>query len=280
MPSLRQPLYVSHEDGRHDRRPIPKAKSLVLDMDNDSLDVADPQAVLQAAAVIGQADNKFIMCQSNGVLLAIDQHAADERIRLEHFYSGLSAALAQISGLGVRDTIAHVEGITLLMPPVQIVLSRHDCDTALSQADKFRRLGFVIREDGRQNPQDMVESHVVIECAPTVLVSRFTGDMRRVDRYAKELVLAITQWQPLHSARGVRALSTSQQHSQPAEPGVEAADGWPVLANVPPLIVESLKSIACRGAIKFNDPLSHCQCRALVRDLARCRFAGFCAHGR
>ncbi|KAJ1934392.1 DNA mismatch repair protein, partial [Linderina macrospora] len=256
-------------------------------MDNDSLNVANPPTVLAAATVIGQADNKFILCQSNGQLIVIDQHAADERIRLERFYGDLSAALVQISGLAPQDAIARVEGITLLMPPVRIALSPHEYSTVLSRTDKFRRLGFVISQDaGEQACGDggsgQSELNVMIECTPTVLAPRFTGESRRAEGYAKELVMAVAQWEPLHGAGGVRATNSKQQQQQNREP-VEldsgAEDGWPALANVPPEIVESLKSIACRGAIKFNDALSHSECSALVRDLARCRFAGFCAHG-
>ncbi|KAJ2864549.1 hypothetical protein GGH94_002825 [Coemansia aciculifera] len=46
---------------------------------HEGLDVA-------SLRVVGQADKKFIICQTDGWLVAIDQHAADERIRLEEHY--------------------------------------------------------------------------------------------------------------------------------------------------------------------------------------------------
>ncbi|KAJ3324442.1 DNA mismatch repair protein [Boothiomyces sp. JEL0866] len=42
---------------------------------------------LHRMKLIGQVDKKFIACQSNGLVLVIDQHAADERIRLEKYQS-------------------------------------------------------------------------------------------------------------------------------------------------------------------------------------------------
>ena len=38
---------------------------------------------LQEATVVGQLDKKFIIAQAAGLLFIVDQHAADERVRLE-----------------------------------------------------------------------------------------------------------------------------------------------------------------------------------------------------
>jgi DNA mismatch repair ATPase MutL len=52
-----------------------------------------------------QVDRKFIMMVCGGVLVALDQHAADERVRLE----ALQAALLQQAGPrrgGLLDSVA------------------------------------------------------------------------------------------------------------------------------------------------------------------------------
>ena len=38
---------------------------------------------LQEASVVGQLDRKFTVAQADGLLFIVDQHAADERVRLE-----------------------------------------------------------------------------------------------------------------------------------------------------------------------------------------------------
>lgn len=71
----------------------------------DSLKTAAPRAVtlsredLQSLRPLGQVDNKFIVCHADsgsdaaedgrGCLIIVDQHAADERVRLEEYEQGL-----------------------------------------------------------------------------------------------------------------------------------------------------------------------------------------------
>ncbi|OBZ76731.1 DNA mismatch repair protein Mlh3 [Grifola frondosa] len=44
---------------------------------------------LRGARVLGQADRKFIACVMGGAVVLVDQHAADERIRVERFLDAL-----------------------------------------------------------------------------------------------------------------------------------------------------------------------------------------------
>lgn len=46
------------------------------------------------------------------------------------------------------------------------------------------------------------------------------------------------------------------------------------------IIYQTLKSLACHNAIKFNDLLSARECRSLLNDLKSCRMPFICAHGR
>uniref|UniRef100_A0A7S2RKY4 MutL C-terminal dimerisation domain-containing protein n=1 Tax=Mucochytrium quahogii TaxID=96639 RepID=A0A7S2RKY4_9STRA len=50
--------------------------------------------------------------------------------------------------------------------------------------------------------------------------------------------------------------------------------------TIPPPIRRVIVSKACRGAIKFGDPLSLQECHTLIQDLSRCRLPFQCAHGR
>ncbi|KAG8828912.1 DNA mismatch repair protein [Serendipita sp. 399] len=88
---------------------------------------------LEAAVVLGQVDSKFVACvtqeQDNGpVLFLIDQHAMDERIRLEHylkrFLDGRDLDPSQ------PDAANTVEVVTL-EPGERILLSKREADLLL-----------------------------------------------------------------------------------------------------------------------------------------------------
>lgn len=52
------------------------------------------------------------------------------------------------------------------------------------------------------------------------------------------------------------------------------------LASMPPGVLRTLKSKACRGAIMFGARLEGCECEALVEQLQATQLCFCCAHGR
>lgn len=58
------------------------------------------------------------------------------------------------------------------------------------------------------------------------------------------------------------------------------ASGWPAGAALPPGVLRTLRSKACRGAVMFGDALTRGECSALVARLAATRMPFCCAHGR
>ncbi|KNA24368.1 hypothetical protein SOVF_016200 [Spinacia oleracea] len=85
-----------------------KAENEILDIHSCMLDIAGDSLVpksinrngLQKAKVLVQIDNKYIPIVANGTLAVIDQHAADERIRLEEMrHKVLSGELKSINYL-------------------------------------------------------------------------------------------------------------------------------------------------------------------------------------
>ncbi|KAI8319527.1 hypothetical protein GQ54DRAFT_313493 [Martensiomyces pterosporus] len=241
----------------------------------------DGQLDFASMRVIGQADRKFIMCISGGWIVAIDQHAADERVQLEQYYCRLSKAMRQIANLPPTHSISRVEGVSLLVPPVSISLSRHECEMVVSLEGAFKQLGFqlVIRPPEGACPAMEEPMRALIAYAPTVLVPRLSGDGHRAEAFGKELALAIADWYTTH----IRTQTASQQkppgsHASSSEDAWSS--GWPGLASAPPIILDTLKSMACRGAVKFNDVLSMSESQSIVDRLSECQFPGFCAHGR
>ncbi|KAJ2464030.1 DNA mismatch repair protein, partial [Coemansia sp. RSA 2337] len=94
--------------------------------------------------VVGQADQKYIICQADGWLVAIDQHAADERIRLEEHYDGLDYTLHQCTRLLPNCSPSVVDGVSMLIPPVPVLLTDHDADVILGMPEHFKRLGIQV----------------------------------------------------------------------------------------------------------------------------------------
>ncbi|KAJ2347546.1 DNA mismatch repair protein [Coemansia sp. RSA 2671] len=228
--------------------------------------------------VVGQADQKFIICQADGWLVGIDQHAADERIRLEERYDSLNDALAQCARLAPNCSPSVVDGVSVLVPPVPVLLTEHDMGVVLGMAERFKRLGI-------QTISPLPEAcagpatRLLIVCAPTALLPRLRDGSERAGQFARDLLLSIAGWHagPCHTP----AKFPPHQASTPyvhAESG--PSSGWPALVDLPGELFEALKDIACRGAVKFGDPLSAAECQSIVARLARCQFPEFCAHGR
>lgn len=50
--------------------------------------------------------------------------------------------------------------------------------------------------------------------------------------------------------------------------------------SLPPVDLDSIKSRACHGAIRFGDPLTLDQCHELIEKLLNCKIPFKCAHSR
>ena len=84
--------------------------------------------------VLGQVDDKFILCVTDGVVVAVDQHAAHERIRLECM---------------VNDLKTECDGKSMIRShhlhhPLHLTVSKHDTELIKSFKSKFFFLGFCI----------------------------------------------------------------------------------------------------------------------------------------
>ena len=94
---------------------------------------------MSVAVVLGQVDRKFVACvipssdfaeggihaeaAHAGILVLLDQHAADERIRVERFMRELCKGFStNAEGAGSGPDVRTLD------PPVRIVLTRHEAD--------------------------------------------------------------------------------------------------------------------------------------------------------
>ena len=129
---------------------------------------------ISSARVLGQVDRKFIAClmdfRSNSdtstcgesilssasrTLVLVDQHAADERIRVERFLKELCLGFIDSTGDGVEKRI--------LNPPVPVLLSSSELDkfrNSIGTKLAFQRWGFTANDE--EGSSGLEQSYAVL----------------------------------------------------------------------------------------------------------------------
>lgn len=130
---------------------------------------------LRRTVVLSQVDRKFLACvipsetteapateESHGlarrgnVLALIDQHAADERIRVEQFMRELCRGFIS-SSTGDEPPFPGTD-LKSLDPPVKVLLTRHEADNLNTSSEiqaAFRRWGIHVRLPDNTPPQSL-----------------------------------------------------------------------------------------------------------------------------
>ena len=212
------------------------------------------KAGLQTAQVIAQVDNKYVLLRMSGsaspsrkdpeMLVMLDQHAADERIRVERLFRELCTAPA-------ADLAA----------PISFVVSESDRALLRKHEPGWRRWGarYAVRDAQRT---------VDVTALPDIFRGRCES---AADRAAVIELLRSGAYE--FEERGA-AVEAEVEEAEEAEQWVR------LLSRIPSALKEMANTRACRGAIMFNDPLTLQECRALVARLGQCRWPFMCAHGR
>ena len=196
--------------------------------------------MIQSAEVIAQVERKFIIVNMRGVLCAVDQHAADERVSLEKLEDALFNPNSHESDV-VRLTKRSIQVADLVkgiqvFPAVRLHLNMPQMATVRHHASLLHRWKFTFQE---------VDSRTVLLtglpsiCGRTPSVSEFTSFVGELGHVAG------------------------------------AADGVK-----PSFVKAILASNACRYATMFGDELQHPRCVDLIASLGACRLPFVCAHGR
>ncbi|KAF7302005.1 Mismatch repair-related protein [Mycena indigotica] len=220
---------------------------------------------LQNARVIEQIDRKFVACLIDDTLVLIDQHAADERIRVERFLKELC--------LGYLANAAHKEhgGIKTrkLDPPLPVLVTCHEASHLAKQqvGIELSHWGFGFVDTGDKPVESSGYTQVFVDSLPEVVADKLLMDSELRD-FIKGFLGRIED-DPF----------TIQIPPQTQESDDEFS--WlNALRCCPQQLLDLVNSKACRGAIMFNDPLTITQCRKLVDNLAKTAFPFQCAHGR
>ncbi|KAG0085748.1 DNA mismatch repair protein [Podila epicladia] len=122
------------------------------------------KSLLQQARVVAQLDSKFILCVMHATsrsssrlmeaLVVVDQHAADERVRVEKLMQEM--CLCSQPGLDTGSDTHQLDSMAMV-PPLDITLTKREWHVATAYSDWLARWGFVIEGGGsglQNGPED------------------------------------------------------------------------------------------------------------------------------
>ncbi|XP_029982800.1 DNA mismatch repair protein Mlh3 isoform X2 [Sphaeramia orbicularis] len=235
------------------------ADGLVVKIHNILFPYRFSKAMIHSMKVIDQVDKKFLACLINtreeepaghseteeNLLVLVDQHAAHERVRLESLIA--DSYEDDPDAPGERRLSS-----STISPPLQISVTEDELRLLRSCQSHLRSLGLEVKFSLAADPQ------VLVGKVPLCFMEKESNERRRgrpsvikpiVEEYLQE------QIEMLRSAGRVRG-------------------------SLPLTVLKVLASLACHGAIKFNDSLSKNECHSLIASLSACKLPFQCAHGR
>jgi DNA mismatch repair protein MLH3 len=260
---------------------------------------------LREAEVIGQVDLKFVLVKvasqaasstlpdasktwnndSGELLVLIDQHAADERCRVEQLQKEYFAS-------GNRELGANTDR---LEQPIQFELPEQEGLLLARFREHFRYWGIVYEVLHTETPalrgDQQIKTKVQIWSLPPSILERCRLQPRLLVELVRKEAWRLRDEPELAVSSGSRRTDVSE----------EGENEWVRrFHGCPQGILDLVNSRACRsesrrysflaqlhnfanvytGAIMFNDYLSKEQCRELVVRLSDCIFPFQCAHGR
>ena len=244
---------------------------------------------LESASVVSQVDTKFILVRlsstttekslpldTDDLLVLIDQHAADERIKVEELlkelcHSPIDGIKSLKSSLGLCSSINTIH----LREPIRFELHTNDYRIFKSQAAHFAQWGIIYNLTLTHHQSSTIEHSQI--CRLTILtLPPSIAERCRADPKTLIELLRSEAWKMEDSCKHPALGSATT-----SDPADEEEPSWLKLINgCPRGILDMINSRACRSAVMFNDELSLEECRVLVEKLSRCCFPFQCAHGR
>lgn len=212
------------------------------------------KADLSDAKVLGQVDKKFILIVIKDLIVLIDQHAADERVKLEQLCQDLL-----------------IGNPVILTQPLVFEIEEDEAPLFRTWQTYFERwqIIYAVEEDKTNEPEQRMKSErrglsISVNTLPSLVAERCRAE--------PPLLIELLR-QELWSDRVHRKLATcSRSH---------LAQSWHAIASsCPEGVLDLLKSRSCRTAIMFNDVLDMQECEELVGRLSKCDLPFQCAHGR
>lgn len=195
--------------------------------------------------VIGQVDKKFILAGlGNGTLLIFDQHATDERIKLEKY---------------IKNYLYSIKEKTLVKEQVRIplgTLSHLEVSFLEKYKDQLRQMGISVEMDeaGEFNLNEL----------PLMLFKKMKNDQKYILDGVWKYIFELEEWKK-------KKINMNN---------IKEDSWWSEGHNIATMILDVLKSNSCRQALMFGDAIDKQKCRELIQLLKSCHIPFFCAHGR
>ncbi|KAM8914600.1 DNA mismatch repair protein Mlh3 isoform 3-T3 [Spinachia spinachia] len=236
-----------------------RADGLAVKVHNILFPYRFSKAMIHSMKVIHQVDKKFLAClidtrdgqsaaltKSEGNLLVlVDQHAAHERVRLENLLA--DSYEDDPEAPGERRMCS-----STILPPLEISVTGEEQRLLRSCEAHLRTLGLEVKFSAAAKPQALVGK------VPLCFMEKESNELRRGrPSVIKNIVTEYLQEQ-------IELLRSTGR----------------VRGTLPLTVLKVLASLACHGAIKFNDSLSRDECCSLVASLSSCQLPFQCAHGR
>lgn len=240
---------------------------------------------LGRAHIISQVDKKFILVrlakndqEDSELLVLIDQHAADERIRVEALLAELCTPLADSRHKNYRSRLGHSSRVpfTILDKHIRFSISSQEHDIFFKYAALFGSWGILydlVGHGAAIQPGETPNRILVIITLPIVISERCKSDPKLLVNFLRSAVWKYTE-RPHLASTPPELPTPEQEKSNDTPPWVRE------ISTCPAGLVDIVNSRACRSAIMFNDELSLQECRELVAQLSGCIFPFMCAHGR
>ena len=260
---------------------------------------------LAATPTHPQVDCKAVAATCGSLLVALDQHAADERVQLEVLQADLLAERAArlegpVSGVANhgRNARALLQSLVLRPPQVRLVKeTRALCSWGSHLHDTQSMCGFTLRQvklDSNNNHHSTVRSNSQALELSNVEFQALRAHAAAVKQWGWTVGETATGSRgnpgcastsstgcslcgvPVCCGVALGALDLKLYLHQLAECGSHGSSS----AAPPPGVMRVLRSKACRTAVMFNDALSLPECVKLLARLCSTEMPFFCAHGR
>ncbi|OJD25454.1 hypothetical protein ACJ73_03174 [Blastomyces percursus] len=248
---------------------------------------------LQDAQLIAQVDNKFLLLklpassEENSAdrqqnLVLVDQHAADERCRIEQLFIELCGTTASTS-----DPLSFCQNrvnTASLPKPISFQVSPQEGELLKSYSDYFGFWGcyYTLATSERNYHTvtvDKVPTLIAERCRlePKLAIDLLRGEIWDRKDHGRKVQKLYSQTR----SSGIPEVGNSENSSNYEVQPTIARQSWlERIGDCPKGIIDLLNSRACRSSIMFNDCLSRVECENLISRLALCAFPFQCAHGR
>lgn len=218
--------------------------------------------------IIGQLDKKFILAKfsklSTTTLLILDQHACDERIKLESHLQNY-----------INDIIDNALLLKNIPKPLLIKINHDEFQLFSYYKEEFMKWGIkyclleeaVISNEDKANIPEKVKNTLKITALSEFIFERFG----RNQNFIKNVMI-----HHMEDLKCSNKISIQKRFNN----RIKHQSWYKYTNSIPSFLMDFFNSKACRSAIMFGDELTKSECQVLINDLSKCVLPFHCAHGR